>query len=99
MTVMLVMQALGCCAPWASLHGRRPPLLLQSTGRLRGRPLTPAILIKQHVRCGAAAPSLPLPLMNRLLVLLDVGWPTFVAAYDSTLAARVEAEAKAKAAA
>jgi hypothetical protein len=48
---------------------------------------------------GRTQPSLPLPLMNRLLVLLDVSWPVFVAAYDSTLASRAEAEAKTKAAA
>jgi len=48
---------------------------------------------------GRTQPSLPLPLMNRLLVLLDVSWPVFVAAYDNTLAARAETESKVLAAA
>lgn len=48
---------------------------------------------------GRTQPSLPLPLMDRLLVLLDVSWPVFVAAYDVTLAGRAEAECKAKVAA
>jgi hypothetical protein len=48
---------------------------------------------------GRTQPSLPLPLMNRLLTLLDVSWPVFVAAYDVTLAGRAEAESKVKEAA
>jgi len=48
---------------------------------------------------GRTQPSLPLPLMDRLLVLLDVSWPVFVAAYEETLAARAAAESKVKAAA
>lgn len=48
---------------------------------------------------GRTQPSLPLPLMDRLLVLLDVSWPVFVAAYEETLAARAAAESQVKAAA
>jgi hypothetical protein len=48
---------------------------------------------------GRTQPSLPLPLMNRLLTLLDVDWSTFVAAYEQTMAGRAPDETKANPAA
>ena len=42
---------------------------------------------------GRTLPSLPLPLMDRLLTLLNVNWTAFVAAYDITLENRAEAGA------
>ena len=48
---------------------------------------------------GRTQPSLPLTLTERLLTLLRVSWPAFVAAYEQTIEARVEAEQKKQAAA
>jgi hypothetical protein len=43
---------------------------------------------------GRTQPSLPLTLMERLLTLLQVSWPAFVAAYEQTIEARVEVDQK-----
>lgn len=43
---------------------------------------------------GRTEPALPLTLTDRLLSVLRVSWPAFVAAHEQTLEARVEAQQK-----